>query len=909
MFTRNAVRMGMAVMACAVLALTLGGCKPAPTVVSTNPADGATAVPVSTTVTATFSREIDPDTINTSTFTLSKGGTPVPGQVTYDASTLTATFTPDNPLDKNSLYTAMIAKGTGVEKDASCFECYAPFLAVPAAIGIIAALAAQDHGLAKDYVWTFTTEGNGIPPVANAGPDQHVNLPLGASTVNVMLDGSLSHDPDGNIVTYAWTGTPDPGNVVKPTVSIGPGPHVFTLTVTDNDGLVSGPDTVTIFVNVPPIADAGPDQNLTLPAGAPTMSVTLDGSLSHDPDGTVVAWAWTGSPNPADVVKPAVTLGPGVYVFTLIVTDDLGAASLPDTVTITVSAAQNIPPVANAGPDQSLNLPLVNSTNGKAEAAATMDVHLDGSASYDVDGTVVTYTWTGSPDPEDIAKPTVNLGAGNHVFTLMVTDDDGAVSATDSVTISVNTPPVAVITATPNPVHADPQKDPTLVYDPTILYGINECQCDAVRLDYLNPADGSVTKSLAIALAGSSWKPKSGLGLAVDPTTGIMWAILEVEEGVAAPVYHRLLVTLDQQTGVAQYVAEFNSGGPLPYDLAITDDGTFYAVAKTPEVKAFTTPGLYIVNKATGALTDVVAFSDSYGYDAIAYIPTLDVLAHAYRTSQGVDVLEEINLSTLATTPVLPALPATQYTWLWPSALTFGTESVNLFLSENIDFTGDLFTIGMTVDGGVETEIQHHNSVYGGLAFGYIKRGVAETVQLDGSSSYDPDGDTITSYAWSVVSVPVGSAITEVSNSTIVNPTLTPDVLGDYVVRLVVSDGKALSAPTDYTVTYENSAPVADAGNDVTIPNNLGAEACLDGSGSYDADFDALNYSWAVTDSGGNPVAVSFFPSATSAAGCITFSATPMPGVYTATLIVAEAKTGGLIDTDTATITVTAPAP
>ena len=902
MFTRTAVRMGMAVMACAVLALTLGGCKAAPIVISTNPADGATAVPVGTIVTATFSKAINPDTINASTFTLFKGATPVSGQVTYDADTLTATFTPDSPLDSGSLYTATIAKGVGAEK---CLECYAPFLVVPIALLIIF----PPNPVPEDFVWTFTTVGPQTPPIANAGPDQHVNLPLGASTVDVTLDGSLSHDPDGTIATYAWTGTPDPANVVKPTVSLGPGPHVFSLTVTDNDGLVGGPDTVTIFVNIPPIADAGPDQNLNIPTSSPTMSVTLDGSLSHDPDGTIATYAWTGTPDPADVTNPAVVLGPGAYVFTLVVTDNLGAVSLPDTVTITVSLAGNLPPVADAGPDQSLNLPLLTSTAGKAEDGQTMNVTLDGSASYDVDGIVVAYQWTGSPDPEDIVNPTVNLSAGVHVFTLMVTDDDGAVSATDSVSISVNTPPVAVITATPNPVHADPQKLPTHTYDTSVLYGINECLCDFVRLDHLNPVDGSVVKSFAIALAGSSWRPTSGLGLAADPTTGTMWAILQVSEGVTALTEHRLLVTLDESNGVAQLVAEFDALGPQPYDLAFKDDGTLYAVANMPLLKAFSTPGMYTVDKTTGDLTDVLAFANSSGFDAIANIPGLNTMAHAYRNLQGVAILEEIDLSTLAITPVLPVLPATAYNWLWPSALTFDTDNLKLFLSENINLIGKLSTVGITLDGGAETLLQTDNSAYGGLAFGYTKRALAETVQLDGSLSYDPDGDAITSYAWTVTSVPAGSAITGVSNSSIVNPTLTPDVLGDYVVQLVVSDGKALSAPAVYVVSYENSAPIADAGNDVTIPNIPGIDACVNGSGSYDPDFDALNYSWTVTDSGGNPVPVVFYPSSTTAAGCITFSATPLPGEYTATLVVGEAASGGLTATDTATITVTAPTP
>jgi hypothetical protein len=41
--------------------------------------------------------------------------------------------------------------------------------------------------------------------------------------------------------------------------------------------------------NRPPIAIAGPDQVIALP----TASISLDGSASNDPDGTISEWLWT----------------------------------------------------------------------------------------------------------------------------------------------------------------------------------------------------------------------------------------------------------------------------------------------------------------------------------------------------------------------------------------------------------------------------------------------------------------------------------------------------------------------------------------------------------------------------------------------------------------------------------------
>jgi len=86
---------------------------------------------------------------------------------------------------------------------------------------------------------------------------------------------------------------------------------------------------------------------------------------------------------------------------------------------------QNLPPVADAGPDMTI-------TEGQS-------VTLDGRGSYDPDGTIVTYTWK-------IGLATIGTGAvitytpkssGTYTISLVVTDDDGE-TATDTMTLTVN---------------------------------------------------------------------------------------------------------------------------------------------------------------------------------------------------------------------------------------------------------------------------------------------------------------------------------------------------------------------------------------------------------------------------------------------------------------------------------------
>src|ERR1019366_4723358 len=128
----------------------------------------------------------------------------------------------------------------------------------------------------------------------------------------------------------------------------------FQLQVTDNSGAI-GTDIVQITVNaaanIPPTANAGSDQTITLPVN----TITLSGSGS-DADGTVANYIWTQISGPSGYnivnanspVTDVSGLVQGVYQFQLQVTDNNGAVGT-DIMQVTVNAAVNISPVANAG--------------------------------------------------------------------------------------------------------------------------------------------------------------------------------------------------------------------------------------------------------------------------------------------------------------------------------------------------------------------------------------------------------------------------------------------------------------------------------------------------------------------------------------------------------------------------------
>ncbi len=120
----------------------------APLVISTDPANLATNVSLGKIITAVFNKDMNPATVNLTTFVVKQGLIPVTGVVTY--SGMTATFTPVVNLTSNTVYTATITTGT---KDAS------------------------GNGLSGDYIWSFTT--GTTPLVISTDPANNaINVPL-----------------------------------------------------------------------------------------------------------------------------------------------------------------------------------------------------------------------------------------------------------------------------------------------------------------------------------------------------------------------------------------------------------------------------------------------------------------------------------------------------------------------------------------------------------------------------------------------------------------------------------------------------------------------------------------------------------------------------------------------------------
>lgn len=183
-------------------------------------------------------------------------------------------------------------------------------------------------------------------------------------------------------------------------------------------------------VDQPPVVDAGPDLFLTLPQNA----VTIQGSVTDDVGVGAVGWSLIGGPSApslsgTDTLSLSVSgLIEGAYEFQLNGTDSIGQVSL-DRVFVVVSAATNEPPQVDAGPDQSIQLPVAS-------------VSLGGSASDDTGIAGVLWTQESGPAAASLTNASAlnaqadNLIAGAYVFRLTATDLDGA-QASDTVAVTV----------------------------------------------------------------------------------------------------------------------------------------------------------------------------------------------------------------------------------------------------------------------------------------------------------------------------------------------------------------------------------------------------------------------------------------------------------------------------------------
>ncbi len=749
------------------------------------------------------------------------------------------------------------------------------------------------------------------PPIANAGSNKTITLPVNS----VSLNGSKSSDPDGTIAGYAWKQVSGPSgasisnaNTATPVVSgLTAGQYTFQLTVTDNSGATATAQVKIIVnaatVNQPPVANAGNNQTITLPAN----SVTLDGSGSEDPDGTITSYSWTKMSGPAqgtivnatDASTLVNTLVQGTYVYILTVTDNDGATGA-DTVTITVNAASNQPPVANAGSNKTITIP-VNS------------VVLDGSKSSDPDGSIVSYNWIqlSGPSTATIANgnsATAAAGSllvGNYYFQLTVTDNDGA---TDNATIKVtvraaaaNLPPVA---------NAGANQIITLPVNSVTLDGAGSAD-----------PDGTITSYAWAQLSGPAQSTLANAGSASTLVSNLVQGTytfkLTVTDNGGATGADTVTVIVNAAANLPP-VANAGSSKTITLPVnSVTLDGS-KSVDPDGSIVSYSWTQVSGPSTATFS-TDKTVSPTVSGLTAGQYVFELTVTDNDGATGQA-QVKIVVNAAIVNQPPVANA-GADQ-------TITLPVNSVTLDGSKSVDADGTIVSYSWNkISGSGAITITNSNTAkptVSGLQAGtYVfqltvtdntgatgtdnvtitvnpavvanqppvaNAGTDQTitlpvnsVTLDGSKSSDPDG-SIASYSWTKVSGTGGT----MTNSSTAKPTVSNLQAGPYTFKLTVTDNKGATASDQVNVTVNAAAaqvvipPVANAGSDTTIAFPV-ASILLDGSASTDPGSSIESYEWTQL-SGPDTATMASWNTATATAENLEV------GVYTFQLTVTNAQ-------------------
>ncbi len=584
--------------------------------------------------------------------------------------------------------------------------------------------------------WNVTVVED-IKPVAVISGSNPLDLTFDGVTP-VTLDGSSSFDPESKPLSYIWeivaqpagstAKIDNPGAMITSFIPDKIGAYTIRLMV--NDGRLNSTGAglvVNVYTNnVPPTANAGPDQNVLF-----GNTALLDGTGSFDPEAQPLTYKWAIDSGPSgtaatldDPTKAQPVFTPdmkGMYVISLVVNDGELDSNM-DFVVITVFSDA---PVADAGAAI-----LVPDLGGTA--------HLDGSASYDPDGRPLTYEWSLISKPKSstaelssttIVNPTLTCDKkGAYVAKLTV--NNGDLSASDQVLITCSDQ-VPVANAGPD-----------------------------IEIPFFSTAnlDGS-----------ASYDPDN------DPIT-YAWSIVSAPSGSTAALSSTTIV-----------------------------NPTF-----TPDVR-----GVYEISL-------IVTDNDVPPISSAPDTVLVTVKNHPPVADAGADINVSLNgtASLFGSGSDFDGDAIVGYAWTIISAPYGSTAAISDPAIADPTFTPDIrgdYTLGLSVYDGMDwsavNTMQVHVFTNRPIAVAGPDQAVhyanRNNINLDGTASYDPDGNPIMGYRWEVVSKPAGSNPV-LSNDLIAKPTLSIDKFGTYQVNLIVTNGNIESPPSTITITTPYTSVITE---------------------------------------------------------------------------------------------------
>ncbi len=224
------------------------------------------------------------------------------------------------------------------------------------------------------------------------------------------------------------------------------GTDTFTYTAFDFQGVESSPETVTMTVtpvNDPPTSV---DDTATTSQGNPVTIGVLANDTDVEGSALIVASLTQPFNGSVAIAGSAVTYTPntsfsGTDQFTYRASD---GAAISAAATVVVTVTPNVAPIAViAGGSRTI----LDSDRRPGE-----DVRLDGSASTDPDGTIVSYQWFNAQQTLIGTGPTIDvrLPDGDNVIRLVVTDNNNATGSSTATLAVAMAPPRTSLQSLPN---------------------------------------------------------------------------------------------------------------------------------------------------------------------------------------------------------------------------------------------------------------------------------------------------------------------------------------------------------------------------------------------------------------------------------------------------------------------------
>jgi uncharacterized repeat protein (TIGR01451 family) len=685
-------------------------------------------------------------------------------------------------------------------------------------------------------------------PNAIAGPDQTV-VNVGST---VHLNGSASVDPNGG-PAYSWTQVSGPlvslvgANSATPSFTAPAAITTLSFDLTVSDGTLSSTDSVTVAItpnssNVARQAVAtASSENV---ANSQLASKAIDGftdgystgdyphewATLNEPNNGVGAWlnlAWT-SPQLIDRVvlydRPNVSewIKGGTLTFSdgsTIVVPSLAnngfpvSVSFPARFTTSVhftvdyvsqfttavglaeieawTPADLAPPLADAGPNQTV----------KADST----VALDGSHSSDPDsGDTLSYAWTQTGRPSvplsgaDTATPTFTAPAEATVLTFRLTVNDGTLSDSSSVIITVN--PVSDLsiakTDSPDPVEAAQ----TLTYTLAVS---NQGPSTATNVEVTDTLPAG-TSNVSTSGTDPSWTCNEVSGkvtctrasLAVGAAPQIQIQVKAPNEGGSISNTASVSATEYYPVDVNNSETQATSVDPVA-DLSITKtDGK--AMVDAGSAIAYTIVASNAgPSSALGAVFKDAAVSNL----SVSSVTCSDALA------TGGAVCPTVSATTVALMQgaagiVIPTLPS-------GGSVTFtvtGTAGSETQLANTATLDPPSGTTDPTPASAIDTDSVNRAPVANAGPDQSVSTG--QPVTLDGSASTDPDSGDARTYKWEQT----GGIPVSLSSTTVAKPAFTaPASSTSLAFELTVSDG-SLTSSDSVTITVSGNANPAVKG-------------------------------------------------------------------------------------------------